>query len=227
MGLSFIHFKGKGGGGGGTTNYSERPLTPEERQLISTQNNYVQSLQPAVNNLVNKGTSKLNNTITPDYNSLYSNAQSALANNTSAINSLASGKLPDSYAANKSDYYKQVYGDSLGSILKDKAASGVIGSSALNSSVDSLQKNLSSQMSQDYTNDLKTQSGLLSQQASNITAPLSLSEAINQASFNDAAQYLGLASGQGSQGTNVLNAIGNLHNNATTATTSSGGKGLF
>lgn len=218
---------GGGKGGGGGVSYSQRPLTAEETALIATQTNYINSLQPAINSLVGKGTASLNDVVTPDYGSLYNNANNQLKSNQASVNSLANGVLPSSYTDSKTDYYNQMYNNSFGSMLASKAKSGIIGGSDLAKANDSMQKNMTAQMSKDYSNDLQTQSGLLSQQQSSIMAPLTLGQAANSASFSNASNYLGLASGQGSQGTDVLNALGSLQNNSTTAYQKSGKGGLF
>ena len=210
-----------GKGGGGTT-VTERPLTPEEKELISTQTGYIKSLQPAVNSLVNRGTSQLGNVFTPDYAQLYNNAKPALDQNLKSVNELATGKLPSSYTNNKQANYNQMYNNTFGNTLASAAKRGVIGGSSLGRSIDSMQKNMTAQMSQDYGKDLQTQSGLLSQQQSSIMQPFALASAAGQGSFGNASQFLGLASGQGSQGTDVLNAVGNLKNNSSAFVQKSG-----
>ena len=214
------------GGKGGSTSYIERPLTPEEQNLIKLQGDYVSSLQPAVQKLVNKGTDAIGGVITPNYQSLYDEASSGLKKNQAGIDSLASGKLPSSYADSKKAYYDQVANNSFGSMMAEKAQKGILGGSTVTKSLDGLQKNLAAQMSKDYTNDLATQSGLLQQQQQGITQPLQLGQAINGASFGNASQYLGLASGQGSMGNQTLSSIGDLKNNSG-AFVQKQGKGLF
>lgn len=204
-------------GGGGTT-VSERPLTPEERQIIAQQAQYMDSVQPAVKALVSKGTSALGGVITPDYKSIYSNAQKKSGEVSKQIDELATGKLPSSYTNNKNDYYNQIYNSALGSELNNKSHAGVINSSVMNKSIDSLQKNMYAQMSHDYSKDMATQSQLLSQKQADIYTPLSLGAAINSATFGNASQYLGLASGQAGVGNDTLTAIGNLNNGRTYVT---------
>lgn len=214
------------GGKGGGTSYTERPLTPEEQRLIGLQGNYIESLQPAIHSLVNKGTQAIGGVITPNYQGLYDEASSGLRNNQAGVNSLAEGKLPSSYADSKKAYYDQVTNNSFGSMMADKAQKGILGGSTITKSLDGLQKNLAAQMSKDYTNDLATQSGLLQQQQQGIMQPLQLGQAINGASFGNASQYLGLASGQGSMGNQTLSSIGDLKNNSG-AFVQKQGKGLF
>ncbi len=204
-------------GGGGTT-VSERELSPEEKQLIAQQAQYMDSLQPAVKELVSKGTSALGGVISPDYNSIYSNAQKKSGEVSKQIDKLATGKLPSSYTYNKKNYYNQLYGQSFGSGLNNASQKNVINSSVLNKSIDTAQKNLSAQMSQDYSKDMATQSQLLSQKQADIYTPLSLGAAINSATFGNASQYLNLASGQQGQGNDTLTAIGNLNNGRTYVT---------
>lgn len=214
------------GGKGGSTKYVERPLTPEEKRLISLQGNYVESLQPAVRDLVARGTQAISGTITPDYQSIYDKASRGLSSNQQSINELASGKLPDNYADSKKDYYNQVMNNSFGSMMAEKASKGILGGSTVAKSLDGLQKNMTAQMSKDYSNDMATQSGLLQQQQSSVMQPLQLGQAINSASFGNAAQYLGLATGQGTMGNQTLSSIGDLKNNSG-AFVQKQGKGLF
>ena len=121
-----------------------------------------------------------------------------------------------------------MYNNTFGNMLADKAKTGVIGGSVLNKSIDSMQKNMAAQMSADYSKDLQTQSGLLQQQQQAVYQPLALGSTANQASFGNAGNYLSLAAGKnlGANGTDVLNAVGNLNNNSS-AFIQKSGKGLF
>lgn len=207
---------------GGGTSVSQRELTEEEKDLIKTQSNYVKSIQPGVNALVSQGTSLMGQVINPDYNTLYSNARTALADYTGKINTLAQGTIPSNYTDAKKNYYNTMYTNSLGNLLASKANTGVIGSSVMNKSVDQMQKNMTTQMSQDYSSDLQTQQGLLSSQLSAAFQPMSLANSANASTFGNVGQYLGLASGQGSQGNQTLSAIGNTINGGTFASSDSG-----
>ena len=213
-------------GGGGGTSYSQRPLEPEEKELIKTQTDMYKQFQPAIGALTSAGTAQIGNVINPNYSGMYANAQQQLADNQKGFNQLATGQLPSAYAANKQNYYNQLYGAGLGSALSSAAGRGVINSSVMNKSIDGLQKNMLGQMSQDYTKDLATQQGLLQSQQQSIYQPFALGTTANQASFAPVSNYLGLASGQGSQGTSLLQAISGLHNDRTTAVVNQG-KGLF
>ena len=214
------------GGKGGGTSYTERPLSDEEKSLIGIQTNYINSLQPAVQALVSKGTSAINGVITPDYQNIYNAAQGKMADNSASVDSLAKGILPSNYTDSKKAYYDQLANNSFGSMMSDKVSKGIIGGSSLAKSLDGFQKNMAAQMSKDYNNDIATQSGLLQQQQSSIMSPLQVGQAINQASFGNASNYLGLASGQGTQGNQTLDSIGNLKNGAG-AFVQHQGKGLF
>lgn len=213
-------------GGGGGTSYSQRPLEPEEKELIKTQTDMYKQFQPAIGALTSAGTAQIGNVINPNYSGMYANAQQQLADNQKGFNQLATGQLPSAYAANKQNYYNQLYGAGLGSALSSAAGRGVINSSVMNKSIDGLQKNMLNQMSQDYTKDLATQQALLQSQQASIFQPFALGTTANQASFAPVSNYLGLASGQGSQGTSLLQAISGLHNDRTTAVVNQG-KGLF
>lgn len=203
---------------GGGTSVQQRELSPEEKQLIAQNAEYMKSVQPAVNQLVSQGTAALNNVVTPDYSTLYKDASGNVANTTGLVASLANGQLPQSYIDNKTNYYNQLYNNSFGSILNNSAGKGVINSSVLNKSIDSQQKNLDAQASNDFTKDISTQSGLLTQKAGTDAAQLNLANLANASSFGNASQYLGLASGQANTGNQALSSIGNVYNGATTVT---------
>lgn len=216
------------GGKGGGVEYVQRPLTSQELKLIEQQSTYIDSLQPAINQLVGRGTSMLNGVVNPDYRSMYQDAQYGLNNVRRGIDDLATGNLPSSYTNNKANYYGQIYNNSFGNTLSNAAKKGIIGGSSLNKSIDTAQKNMAAQMSADYSKDLQTQSGLLQQQQQAVYQPLALGSTANQASFGNAANYLSLAAGKnlGANGTDVLNAVGNLNNNSS-AFIQKSGKGLF
>lgn len=213
-------------GGGGGTSYSQRPLEPEEKELIKTQTDMYKQFQPAIGALTSAGTAQIGNVINPNYSGMYANAQQQLADNQKGFNQLATGQLPSAYAANKQNYYNSIYNNSFGSTLANAAKKGVIGGTALDNSISGMQKNMLNQMSQDYTKDLAIQQGLLQSQQASIFQPFALGTTANQASFAPVSNYLGLASGQGSQGTSLLQAISGLHNDRTTAVVNQG-KGLF
>lgn len=215
---------GKGGG----VQQVQRDLTPQELKLIEQQSTYIDKLQPSINQLIDRGTALLPGVVNPDYQSMYQKSQYDLNGVRQGIDSLAQGKLPSAYTNSKTDYYNQMYNNTFGNMLADKAKAGVIGGSVLNKSIDSMQKNMAAQMSADYNKDLQTQSGLLQQQQQAVYQPLTLGTTANQASFNNAGQYLGLAAGKnlGANGTDVLNAVGNLNNNSS-AFVQNSGKGLL
>lgn len=215
------------GGKGGGVSYSQRPLEKEEKDLIKAQTDIYGQFRPAIDALTKSGTAQISGVINPDYRPMYRDAQVAMNQNTQGINNLASGQLPSNYIGNKMNYYGNLYNSTFGNTLNTAARKGVINSSVMNKSIDSIQNNMMNQMSQDYNKDLATQSSLLDQQQKNIYQPFTLATTANQASFAPVSNYIGLASGQASQGTGLMSALSNIHSDRTIAQVPSSGKGLF
>lgn len=203
--------------------FKQRPLSDEELSLIRQQDTYLKSLQPSIDKLINRGTALLDDTIIPDWNSIYSQTVNDIEGLRREQASLATGQLPQAYANAKMNYFNNIYENTMGKQLANMARSGIVDSSRLTSTTNDMQKNMLSQMSKDYSDDIKTQSGLLDQKYKFATSPLDIAGKANEYSFNPAKQHLGLAMGQGQQISSGLNGLGNLQSSRTTVTQGSGG----
>lgn len=198
-------------GKGGTT-YHERQLTPEERALIAQQQRYLASIQPSIDTLVSRGTSLLDDVINPDWNSIYSQEVKDVDQIRKEQYGLTQGKLPQAYTDAKTDYYNRLYENTMGKGMAAMAKNGVIDSSRFNTTTNDFQKNLTSQMSQDFTNDMNMQKNLLDQRYQFAKAPMEMAQAANKASFGNPAQYLALAQGQNQANNEAIQTTGQLNN---------------
>lgn len=158
-----------------------RQLSPEEKQLIAAQVRYMDKIQPAVDALIDKGTSALGSVYTPNWQeenqrmqgaldeanagirglNTYTNQMDALSQKYAPqLDSIARGELPQQYLNNMQTTYQNLYKQTMGNSLADLASRGVIGGSALNNATNNIQKNLTNQMAQDYSRNLQTAAGL-------------------------------------------------------------------
>lgn len=243
-----------GGGHSSSTSSQEvkqRELSQEEKDLIAAQTRYMQSIQPAVDKLVQKSNSSIDNVYQPNWTQAHNEMSSALNNATNQIqglnkytdqlNSISNGELPQSYLQNMQTVYNNMYKSSMGSGLNDLASRGVINSSALNNATNQIQKNLTNQMAQDYSNNLSQAANLtnnalsqnlnlINSQVQNANDKYNLNSSTQANSMYLPSQWLALASGVNASGNNTLNSVGNVYNNASyisTTTNTRSKTGLF
>ena len=198
--------------GKGGTSYHERQLTPEERALIAQQQQYLASIQPSIDTLVSRGTSLLDDVINPDWNSIYSQELKDVDQIRKEQYGLTQGELPQAYTDAKMNYFNRLYENTMGKGMAAMAKNGVIDSSRFNTTTNDFQKNLTSQMSQDFTNDMNMQKNLLDQQYRFANAPMEMAQAANKAAFGNPAQYLALAQGQNQANNEAIQTTGQLNN---------------
>lgn len=229
----------------------QRELSQEEKNLIAAQTRYMQSIQPAVDKLINKSNSSIDNVYQPNWNAAHNDMANTLNNASSQIQGLnkytnqldqiSNGQLPQQYLQNMQTVYNNMYKTSMGAGLNDLASRGVINSSALNSANNQIQKNLSNQMAQDYANNLNQAANLtnntlgqnlnlINSQVQNANDKYNLNSSTQANSMYLPAQWLALASGVNTSGNNTLNSVGNVYNNASyiaTNTNTRSKSGLF
>lgn len=243
------------GGGHSSSSSSQevkqRELSQEEKNLIAAQTRYMQSIQPAVDKLINKSNSSIDNVYQPNWNQAHNDMANTLNNASSQIQGLnrytnqldqiSNGQLPQQYLQNMQTMYNNMYKTSMGAGLNDLASRGVINSSALNSANNQIQKNLSNQMAQDYANNLNQAANLtnntlgqnlnlINSQVQNANDKYNLNSSTQANSMYLPAQWLALASGVNTSGNNTLNSVGNVYNNASyiaTNTNTRSKTGLF
>ena len=243
------------GGGHSSSSSSQevkqRELSQEEKNLIAAQTRYMQSIQPAVDKLINKSNSSIDNVYQPNWNAAHNDMANTLNNASSQIQGLnrytnqldqiSNGQLPQQYLQNMQTVYNNMYKTSMGAGLNDLASRGVINSSALNSANNQIQKNLSNQMAQDYANNLNQAANLtnntlsqnlnlINSQVQNANDKYNLNSSTQANSMYLPAQWLALASGVNTSGNNTLNSVGNVYNNASyiaTNTNTRSKSGLF
>ena len=229
----------------------QRELSKEEKDLIAAQTRYMQSIQPAVDKLVNGSNNSINNVYQPDWAAAHNDMSNALNNASSQINGLnkytnqleqiSNGELPTQYLRNMQAVYNDMYKTSMGAGLNNLASRGVINSSALNSATNQIQKNLSNQMAHDYANNLNQAANLtnntlgqnlnlINSQVQNANDRYNLNSSTQANSMYLPSQWLALASGVNTSGNNTLNSVGNVYNNASyiaTNTNTRSKSGLF
>lgn len=213
--------------GGSKSSYHERQLTPEERALFAQQVNYMKSIQPGIDALIAKGMSNLGHTYDPDWNQVFDTYSSNIGDIMNRQAELLDGKLPNQWQTARQNYYNRLYENTMGKGLQQMAKNGVVGSSRMNTATNDWQKNLSSQMSKDYTNDVNLYNNLLNTRESWLKDGFNIQANAAEQSRKQATDYFNAATGVQSSNTSALGTIGQINNGRGYVTQSSSGFGNF
>ncbi|AVO75164.1 hypothetical protein MEEL106852_07850 [Megasphaera elsdenii] len=207
------------------TEYHERPLSPEERQLYAQQVQYMQTIQPGIDALIAKGMSNIKKTYDPDWGKVFDTYSSNIQDILDRQANLLDGNLPSQWQTARQNYYNRLYENTMGQGLQQMAKNGVVGSSRMNTATNDWQKNLSAQMSKDYTNDVNLYNNLLNTRESWLQNGFNTQAQAAEQSRRQATDYFNAARGTQQSNTAALSAIGNNENGRGYLTQSGGGFG--
>lgn len=213
-----IYFKG------GSSSSSKRDIpaqTEKEGLLEDSLFNYAQQGKYNASQLQNQAMSAIPYTYNPDYNSLTNNYNNTMAGVASGYNNLANGQLPDSYVQGITNTAQ----NSLGKLLANKAANGVINSSNYNSG----QQSIADMVSDNILNYSNAYSNVLNNQANQAGNILSNNAAAQQYSYYEPSQLLSYANQQIAPSSNLYNTMysGRMGTSGVTTTTNDGGSGTW
>lgn len=209
------------------TEYHERPLSPEERQLYAQQVRYMQAIQPGIDALIAKGMSNINKTYDPDWGKVFDTYSSNIQDILDRQANLLDGNLPSQWQTARQNYYNRMYENTLGKGLQQMANNGVVSSSRFNTATNDWQKNLSAQVGKDYANDVNLYNNLLNAREGWLRNDFMTQAQAADQSRRQATDYFNAATRTQGANTDALTAIGNNNNNRGYVTQSSGGFGNF
>lgn len=193
-----VRFKG---GSSQTTNNNYRPLTADELRMQKASADYAELIQPSAYNLFQRSMGMLgqpgtDTTVNPNYNTLYGAQTGATGRNIATANDIAAGRLPQSFADNRNAQARQYAQESVGNLLGALNSRGVIGSSAMNSGLEGINRNLANTFQNSYTQDLGTASNLLGQAQNFANMPIMQANQAQNASYEMPLRLFGAATGQ-------------------------------
>ena len=184
----------------GTAQDEVNNLYPQASNAVTdannTNNGYINSLNNALSTY-----QEGNKYLDSDY-------QQAMANNQTAMNSIANGELPSSYAANRQKALQDDLTSTVGNTLSSLADRGIINSSVTNQALNDIEKNASNTFARNYMNDLNTASNLNTTAYNNQLNGLNGRAALNSGLFTNTSSGIGQQAGlTGSNFNNTLNGI--------------------
>lgn len=215
-------------GGSSTTVQSYQP-TAEEKRLWQLQGDYEQAVMPNALELNKKAKNLLENSIGEtqvDYKSLLNQAQNY--NNTAmqGYQNLANGQLPTSYTDNINQAVTRSVNNSMGSLLQNLGANGVLNSSVTSKGIQDINQAAANTAADMYNQDISQLASLYGNMSNmagtNITLGAAAQEAAQQPAMNLWNTSIGL------NGTNIgaISAMGGKGTSTSTASTS-GGSGIW
>lgn len=215
-------------GGSSTTVQSYQP-TAEEKKLWQLQADYEEAIAPNMYKLNDRAGELLWDSIGDtqvDYETLNNQAQERLNSAISGYQSLANGELPQAYKDNINAAVTQTVNDSMGNLLQDYGAKGILNSSVTSQGIQGINQAATNTAASMYNSDLEQLSNiygnLINSAGQNITTAAAAQEAAQQPALNLWNASLGLDSSN-------LGAISAMGGKGTTTSTqsTSGGSSIW
>lgn len=219
-----------GGKGSSTTNVQSYTPTEQEIRLQQQAADYSEAVAPNALRLNTVANGLLLNSLGEaqvDYKALNNNAQNQIANAQAGVTGLTQGLLPTAYQENMENSIKSGVQNSMGSMLNDLGARGVLNSSVTNTGLKGISDSAAEAMANAYTNNISQLSQLYGQQIDGSTAGITAGAAAQEAAQQPALNLWNASLGLNSGGT--LGALAGVSGKGTTTSTqnTSGGSGLF
>lgn len=166
-------------------------MPAEMKQNVALQNKYLEQISPVLSDLVNKGSTALNQYQAPDYSQYYQSGLNTTLDASNMAKSLAQGNLPSAYKANMdasiqealSPYQQQFAG---------LAGRGVINSSLGKDWASSASKAAQTAANLAYNQNMSAASQLTNQYGQTATAPLAYQNTYYQTQTQPAKDFLQL-----------------------------------
>lgn len=215
-------------GGGSTTVQSYQP-TEEELRLWELQGDYEEAVMPnalELNDIAAKLLEDSLGTTQVNYDDLLAQANELNETGLNGLIGLTNGELPQNYVDNMTQTITAGVNDSMGSLLNNLGASGVLNSSVTSQGIQDINNAAANAMADAYTTNITNLSNiygnLLNNSGIGITTAAGAQEAAQQPALNLWNASIGL------DGTNLgaISAMGGK-GSSTNTTTTSGGSGLF
>lgn len=215
---------GKKGGGSTTTTYKP---SDEEKALINEELGYVQAVKPNALKLNDIAGNLLYNSLGAnqvDYNKLMGNALSQIQQGQTGISNLSQGNIPAAYQENMEKSIQSGVQNSVGNLLGDLGARGVVNSSVMDTGLKGINDSAANTMAQQWGNTISQLQSLYGQQIDAAGQPIANASAAQEAAQQPALNLWNASLGLNGATTGALSAIGGK---GATTQSQSGGSGLF
>ncbi len=219
---------GKKGGGSSSTTTTYQP-SAEERKLIDQQLQYIQAIKPNALKLNDVAGNLLYNSLGAnqvDYNKLMNNALDQIEWSQNGIKGLTQGQIPAAYQQNMEDSIKSGVQNSMGSLLGDLGARGIVNSSVMDTGLKGISDSAANAMTQNWNNTISQLQSLYGTQIDAAGQPIANAAASQEAAQQPALNLWNASLGLNGATTGALSAIGGK-GTSTSSQSTGGGGGLF
>lgn len=219
---------GKKSGGSSSTTTTYKP-SPEESALMQQALKFQQAIYPNAIKLNDVAGNLLYNSLGDtqvDYTQLMNNALSQIQAGQTGISNLANGVIPESYQTAMEDSIKSGVENSMGNLLGDLGARGVVNSSVMDTGLKGISDSVANTMAQNWNNTVSQLSGLYGQQIDAAGQPIANASAAQEAAQQPALNLWNASLGLGTASNGALSAIGGKGTSTSSQKNPSSG-GLF
>ena len=219
---------GKKSGGSSSTTTTYKP-SPEESALMQQALKFQQAIYPNAIKLNDVAGNLLYNSLGDtqvDYTQLMNNALSQIQAGQTGISNLANGVIPESYQTAMENSIKSGVENSMGNLLSDLGARGVVNSSVMDTGLKGISDSAANTMAQNWNNTVSQLSGLYGQQIDAAGQPIANASAAQEAAQQPALNLWNSSLGLGTASNGALSAIGGKGTSTSSQKNPSSG-GLF
>lgn len=214
-------------GGSSTTVQSYQP-TAEEKELWRLQAQYENAVMPNALELNDKAHDLLENSlgeIQVDYKDLLNKAQERNQEAIAGLQGLANGELPQNYVDNMTQTVTAGVNDSMGSLLNNLGASGVLNSSVTSQGIQDINNAAANAMANAYNSNISQVANLYGNMLNNAGTEISTAAAAQEAAQQPALNLWNASIGLNGTNLGAISAMGGK--GSSTSTTNTPSSGLF
>lgn len=215
-------------GGSSTTVQSYQP-TEEEKALWRLQAQYENAVMPNALELNDKAHDLLENSlgeIQVDYENLLQDAQNRNNMALQGLQGLANGELPQNYVDNMQQTVTAGVNDSMGNLLNNLGASGVLNSSVTSQGIQDINNAAANAMANAYNSNISQVANIYGNLLNNAGTEISTAAAAQEAAQQPALNLWNASIGLNGTNLGAISAMGGKGSSTSTQSTSGGG-GLF
>lgn len=212
-------------GGGSTTVQSYQP-TEEEKELWRLQAQYENAVMPNALGLNDKAEALLEDSIGEtqvDYQGLLDAAQQRNQYALEGLKGLANGELPQAYVDNMQSTINAGVNDSMGSLLNNLGASGVLNSSVTSKGISDIENSAANAMANAYNSNISQVANLYGNMLNSAGTEIATAAAAQEAAQQPALNLWNASIGLNGTNLGAISAMGGKGTSTSTTSTSGGG----
>ena len=212
--------------GGSSSNTQTYTPTAEEKAMQQQALEYSKYVMPNAKKLNDVAGNMLYNSLGDtqvDYNQLMKNALSQIQWGQNGLRGLAQGQIPATYQTAMENSIKSGVNNSMGNLLQDMGARGVVNSSVMNTGMKGISDSASDAMAQNWNNTLSQLANIYGQNIDASGQPIATAAAAQEGAHQPAINLWNASLGLNGATTGALSSLAGKGTTKQTQSTSGGG----